>query len=722
MATKPNLLSIKARLIQVKLFALDRKHRPLAFLLAFAFIGSLVIAFSQAAVSTSDVEPEAGSSSLAGCTSRVSDTSASAGGAIQFGCTGSGPLALDNSGKTIPKNNYTPPANAIYMSPAGADKNSPSVEGNDTNNGTIGAPVRTINRAIALVDATTNKTTIVMRGGEYRDWNNFENKFLFQTKSLTLQAHPGESPWFNGADVIPSTDWSVSNNIWSRRWETPDFCNPGKYYLPVGNNEPPFSPNLTLAETWCGYGDSFKGSANVAGDPQSVFINDTKLAQVPSLSQLNSGSFYYDWFNKRMYIAQDPAGKKIEFSKRTQALVLSQGDYAIKGIGFKRYASGGLVPQGQTGNWTIGGAVYINSPRSSVVENTVFVDNSAIGLAYSQPKNNASKITNSVFAYNGYAGLHANGSRGGTNGGRDDFTILSNVFNANNDQSFDINCVGACGAANVKLNNMVGFVAKDNVIANAKLGGYGFWCDINCSDGVIVNNLVKNNAKVGIFYEISKDGTIASNVTVDNGQDGIAVGSANTNVYNNTVIFDRGKNPTGRGIYIFDDPRCAICWNDPGIGPDTRNIELVNNIVIARSGGELSVSQDSREETGKYATPETTTNTMASEFYDKFSHNAYHRTSTGANFYFWRYDNGVRTFDLKSTAVFTAATGWDTQSLDLTGSTIPYFIDLANGDYRLKTDSQPYINKGTAIPAEVATHLGVPANSVLPRGAINWPR
>ena len=687
-------------------------------MIAFIFIGTLVIAFSRAATPTVSMEAENVSNTLAGCINRTNSVvSASSGGAVRFGCSG-GPLALDNSGKTIPSNNYTPPPNAIYMSPAGTDKNSGSVDGNDANDGsTIDKPVKTINRAIALV--STTRTTIVMRGGEYRDWNYNGSATHFQSKSFTLQAFPQESPWFNGAGIIPATSWTMqSGGIYSMDWNTPDFCGTGQYYVAVEGGKPPFSPNLTSFQTQCAYGDSVKDSTTVAGDPQSVFINDTKLAQVPSLSQLTSGSFYYDWFNKKMYIAQDPANKKIELSKRTQALMLNQGDYAIKGIGFKRYASGGNG--GSSGNWTIGSAVFLNSPRSSIIENSVFTDNAYIGLGYSQPKNNASKITNSVFAKNGYAGVHANGSR--SSGGRDDFSIFGNVFNANNDQSFDIKCVGACGAANVKLNNMVGFVAKDNVVTNAVSGGYGFWCDINCSDGVIVSNLVKNNAKVGIFYEISKDGTIASNVVVDNGQAGIGVGSANTNVYNNTVIFDRARDPSSQGINIFDDERCAICWNDPGIGLDTRNIELVNNVVIARSGGELMLSQDSREVTGPYATPSTTTNTRASQFYDKFGYNAYHRTSTGAGFYFWRYDSGVKTFDLKSTAAFTAATGWDGQSLDLTGSTIPYFIDLVNGDYRLKTDSQPYVNIGAPIPEEVAAKLGVPPNSVLPRGAINWPR
>lgn len=696
------------------------KNRSLIFLLTFGFIGSLVIIFSQAATNSAVIEPEATSSQLQGCASRTAtDITASGQGAVRFGCA-SGPLALDNSGKTIPENNYEIPPNAIFMSPSGVDKNSNSVDGNDANDGSSkDKPVKTINRAIALVSTTRN--TIVMRGGEYRDWNYSGNTIQFQDKSFTLQAYPGESPWFNGADVV--TDWTSSgNNIWSKDWNTPDFCGTGLYYQSVEGGKTPFSPNLTSARTVCAYGDSVKGSTTVAGDPQNVFINDTKLAQVPSLAQVNANSFYYDWSAKKMYIGQNPVTNKVEVSKRTQALMLNAGDYAIKGIGFKRYASGGFgnVPGGPTGNWTISSTVFLNEPRSSIVENSVFVDNSYIGLGYSKPKNGGSKITNSVFAYNGYAGVHGNGSR--SSGGRDDFIIADSVLNANNDQRFDINCSGACGAANIKMNNMIGFTAKNNIITNGKDGAYGLWCDINCSDTVFVNNYVANNAKVGIFYEISKDGTIASNMVVDNGTDGIGVASANTNIYNNTVIFDRAKNVLARGINIFDDERCAVCWNDPGIGPDTRNVEFANNLVVARSGGELLVSIDSREATGLYATPSTTTNTKASEYYDVFDYNAYHRNSSGAKFYVWRLDSGVINFNITSTASFNSITGWDSHSLDLSGSTINYFEDLAGGDYRLKTNSQPYLNKGKPIPAEVANHLGIAAGSVIPRGAITWPR
>lgn len=727
-----NILDSIANKTPNSLKGLTTKHgRAVASVLVFAFIGSIVIAFSRAAVPTSTIEPEASSATLAGCVSKTTDATASEGGAVKFGCSGSGVLGLDNSGKTIPPHDYPePPAGtAIYISPAGPDKNSNSVDGNDANDGsTVNNPVKTINRAIALVKST-NKKTIVMRGGEYRDWHSTsDGKFIqYETASFILQAYKQESPWFNGADIV--SDWnSAGNNVWSHEnWNTPDFCSPGRYYTPIEGNKPPFyptwDPDVTVRSA-CGYADSLRNNTKVAGDPQSVFINDIKLTQVSSLSQVTANSFFYDWYTKKMYIGQNPSGKKVELAKRTQAFMLNKGldggQYAFKGIGFKRYASGG--GDGSPDNFTIMNTVFLNEPQKPmIIENSVFVDNSGAGLGFSRPKD--SKVTNSVFAYNGYAGLQGNGSRSAGNGARDDFTIETNVFNANNDQHFDVKCSQACGAANIKLNNMVGTIVKNNIAENAQSGAYGIWCDINCSEVNIVNNISKNNAKVGIFYEISRNGVIASNLAIDNGEDGIGVTSSNTKVYNNTVVFDRAKSSLARGIHIFDDSRASVCWyNNPGIGPDTRDVELANNVVYARSGGELSASIDNREAGGDTCPPSTTTNTKTSQFYNVFDYNAYHRTASDAAFYAWRYDNGTIDYGIRSTSAFTNATGWDSHSIDESGSTDTFFVDKANGDYSLKTNSQPYINKGKPIPSDVAAKLGIPANSVLPRGAISWPQ
>lgn len=442
-----------------------------------------------------------------------------------------------------------------------------------------------------------------------------------------------------------------------------------------------------------------------------MFINDVKLAQVPAKSQVTSGTFFYDWHGKKISIGQNPSGNKVELSRRTQALMLNKGSYSIKGIGFKRYASGGSGG----GNWTISSTVFANEPSYLNVENSVFVDNSYIGLGISKPQSNSSKITNSIFANNGYAGVHGNGSRAENANNpsiRNDLLVEGNVFNANNDQQFDIKCSAACGAANVKLNNMVGFTAKNNVVENAGPGAYGLWCDVHCIDTVLVNNLVQNNAKVGIFYEISRDAIIANNLVIDNGHDGIAVTSARVKVYNNTVLFDRAEDSKARGIHIFDDSRCSSCQNDAGIGPDTAGIELVNNIVVAKNGGELSVSIGNKQAGG--------TNTSASQFYDKFNYNAYHRTAPNAAFYVWRYDNGTVDYGIRSTVDFNSITGWDANSLDLSGSDDPFFVDKNNGDYRVRQNSQAY-NTGHALPSDVAQAIGFEAGQPISRGAISWP-
>ena len=686
-----------------------KKQRPIAFLLAFGFIGSLVIAFSQAAVTTSTVEPEANNSTITGCIGRISDTTASGNGAIRFGPTNINELGLDSCGKTIPSNNYTPPTNAIYMSPIGADKNSNSVDGNDANDGTIGAPVRTINRAIALVSATRN--TIVMRGGEYRDWNSNSTgtAIEYQKKSIILQAYPEESPWFNGSDIAPANTWtSDGSGRWRRPWSTPTFCG-GGYYTAV-NGLPPFSPNLTV-NTKCVYWDAVKGNPNVAGDPQMVFINGQKLIQTPNLSSVtaNSGSFYYDWANKTMYIGVDPNGKTVELTARPQALMLDQGSYSIKGIGFKRYGSGAF-PEGPT--FTSASAVYVNAPTKLTIENSVFTDNAGGTLSLSEPRNNSS-ITSSVIANNGGTGLGANGSR--SKGLRDDFRIEGNVFNANNQENFDMQCSAACGAANVKFANMVGFTTKNNIFENTKGRAVGFWCDVNCTDGVMVNNLVRNNGDRGIFYEISSKGIIASNLVINNNGHGISVYSATTKVYNNTVITDGAKQPLAMAYAIVDDERCknyggALCDKyDPGIGPDTSGVEFVNNIAVSLSDGLLVLVAETKPNVG--------TNTSVEEFFTKFNHNAYHRVSTGRLMYTWKPQEYIR-----SSAAFFSRTGWDQNAIDLAGGSEPFFVSMTGGDYRVRSSSPAY-NSGQPLPLEVANAIGVPASgSAVSRGAITWPR
>src|SRR5919107_643541 len=79
--------------------------------------------------------------------------------------------------------------------------------------------------------------------------------------------------------------------------------------------------------------------APIAGDPQMAFVNGVQLAQKPTLAEITSTSFFYDWTARRLYIATDPNGKTVELAVRPVAMVLGGSNTngnTLRGIGFRR--------------------------------------------------------------------------------------------------------------------------------------------------------------------------------------------------------------------------------------------------------------------------------------------------------------------------------------------------------------------------------------------------
>ena len=684
----------------------------------FAVVGTLILSFSRAASPTVSIEAENNLASLSSCANRISnDVTASGGGAVKFGCSGGNALGLDNSGKTIPQTNYSIPAGAIYMSPAGGDKNSNSVDGNDANDGTTkDKPVRTINRAVAL--ATGSRTTIIMRGGEYRDWYTGSSSIPGTiNKSLTIQAYPAESPWFNGTDIVNDNWASDGSGHWSRTWETPTFCG-GQYYT-SSNGLPPYTPQRRadgtkdplVVETNCMYEDAANDPAYpMAGNPQQAFINNERQLEVASLNQVVPGKFYYNWSTRQIYIGTDPSGKTIELSARPAAFILTGADtdsHALKGIGFKRYATNG----GE--RTSTGGVVYLT--RKTLIENSVFSENSTNGFSLSSPKN-GTVIRSSVVAFNGGTGMSANGSSK-TPGARNDFVIDGNVFNSNNWERGGLYCNRACGPSGIKLAHMVGFTTKNNVFENNFSRAPGFWCDLDCSDMITVNNIVRNNGGEGIFYEVSNKGIIANNLVYNNGGPGINIASANIKVYNNTVVDKYG--PYVEGIRIYDDqrtpPSATAVWpwynSAHDNGPNTSNIELVNNLIVGpddKNGARLVIITN-----GSDIGP---LNFTADKYMSVFNYNAYYRLNTGQNLYYYIATDAYKyVTDMQN----ISANKYEMNSFSV--EVVSPFVSRSGLDFRIKTDSLAFTNKGAPLPADVAAALGLPAGSVHNRGAITLP-
>ena len=415
----------------------------------------------------------------------------------------------------------------------------------------------------------------------------------------------------------------------------------------------------------------------MAGDPQMVFVDGRALHQVQSRSALTSETFYYDWAKKRIFLNASPEGKQVEITRRPVALVLTHATYRVLGLGFRKYASN------EYGN-TTASALRIAGARS-LVENSVFTENAALGLTYSNPQP-GSVVRRSVFAVNGYTALGAFG--GAEAGTRNDLTVEQNIFYANNAERFGTNCSTSCGAAAAKFAGMVGLTLRGNLVEQTRGAAAGLWCDLDCRDTTFVYNTVRNNpGGPAIVYEVSDRGIIAANVLTGSTY-GIAVASSNTKIYHNTLVGNV------QGINVYDDRRSVGVngWHD--VGPDTRNVEVVNNVV---SGAGYSLMASS----SRINAP--SPNTGGDEVLARVDHNAFHQSNGPSPiFTFWRTRHGKVTL-FRSQATFTAARGFERHGRWLTGSNDPLFEDQAGGDLRMRRR----VLAPAELPADVAAALWV---------------
>ena len=589
---------------------------------------------------------------------------------------------LDTGGNVLPTTRYPIPAGAVFMSPGG----------NDSHAGTATMPVMSLNRAVQLAP---DKGTIVLRGGEFRDWyrNAAGTSYGFITKSLTFQAYPGEKPWFNGTNPIAADRWAktAGRNAWSLTWSTPFFCD-GQYY------SRPMDQQLVKPNSGpCAHHDMTKDPANpLAVDPQMVWLDNVGLRQVTSLDKITASTFFYDWKARKIYIGVAPVGRKIELAARPVAMILSnKGDgFRILGVGFRKFATN------QFHNLT-SSAVYVGGSKMTI-DNSVFAENAAGALNFSNPRP-GSVVRRTVFAKNGYTALGASGTS--RTGQRNDLKVEGSVFYRNNAELFGTGCSTSCGQAAAKFAHMVGLTLTGNLVEGTRGSAGGLWCDLDCTDVKITYNTIRDNPGAGIFYEVSSRGTIAGNL-ITGGSYGIVVASATTKVYNNTLV------DNVQGINVYDDRRTRgrDGWDD--VGPDTRGVEVVNNVVSGRNYSLMGSSS-------RVNSPPP--NTGAEHLFSRIDSNAFHQ-SNGEHpiFVYWRTLAGQQT-SFRTRLAFVAFNGQERSGLWLTGSADPLFVDRARSDLRIRTTSRAFAT-AAAQPADVAAALGVPAvDAGRSRGAFARP-
>lgn len=256
--------------------------------------------------------------------------------------------------------------------------------------------------------------------------------------------------------------------------------------------------------------------------PEELFINDKRMLHVSSRGAVGSGKWHFDYGSDRIYIGDDPAGKRVETSVTEVAFKGQVNGVTVTGLVIEKYANPAQVgaidtrndPSGKTNgsNWFI---------ANNEVRNT-----HGVGIKAT----NGSKVTGNYVHHNGQMGMGGVG---------DGLLIENNEIAYNNAAGYEWGWEGG----GTKFANTRDLVVRDNYSHHN--AGPGLWTDINNLNTLYEGNRVMHNNGMGIFHEISYDAVIRNNYVEGNGSGhsawlwgaGIIVAaSPNVEVYGNEVV------------------------------------------------------------------------------------------------------------------------------------------------------------------------------------------
>ncbi len=514
--------------------------------------------------------------------------------------------------------------------------------GSDSAPGTEAAPFETIGHAI---DVAPPNSTIVIRGGTYREP---ESQFF---KPLTLQPYPQEQVWLKGSLVV--TGWVADGPRWRKDGWTWEFDQ---------NSYPP---------------DATEPGFPHAGKPDMVFVDGDPLAQVGSVGEVGSGEFFVDYGADRLYIGSNPAGRLVEAAAHPRALRANTGaaGTVIRGLGVMHYAGGRYE-----------GALQCDN-SATLFENNTVAWNAGKGTAIYNSTGAA--VRGNTFLYNGQMGLAAWRADG--------LIVEQNRFAANNQERF-IQGGDVAEAAGSKLTEIEVLVVRDNIFEENL--ATGLWLDVSILDATVAGNVARNNARIGLFFEISSSAVIASNVCTGNGTGILVSNAADVDVYNNTLVGN------AEHLAVIDDSRVN---GDPLITYVTDDVVIKNNILSDGDGGQEAFvfARDYNSSPIK----------DADDMIDAMDHNAYHRSVAAVPaslFEWWRGTTRLLFSDLDA---FRQSTGEEPDGQEFDDVVPdPFFVDVAAGNYRLRTTSLA-IGAGDALPQGVADAIGVATGGAVDLGA-----
>ena len=291
-----------------------------------------------------------------------------------------------------------------------------------------------------------------------------------------------------------------------------------------------------------------------------VFLDDRSLWQVGSLGELSAGEFFWDYGANKIYLADDPSGRKLEVSV-TPAGISGGPGVELRNLVVEKFGNGvqtGAISA--SSDWLIvdvearlnhGGGIHMGP--GTVVRSSFIHHNGQLGIHGGQPSCAKAKglvLADSELSYNNAAGYNYGWEGGAT-----------------------------------KWTNTDGLIARNNYVHDNY--GSGLWTDGPNINVLFEGNRVEDNDSSGIVHELGYAAVIRDNLVKGNGFQhpiqgdvwgaGIRIDqSRDVEVYANTV---EGNNA---GITATQEPAGDQC----GFGSDAEvaNLYVHDNTVVQPVG------------------------------------------------------------------------------------------------------------------------------------------
>lgn len=296
--------------------------------------------------------------------------------------------------------------------------------------------------------------------------------------------------------------------------------------------------------------------------PEDVFYDETPLRAVASLLNLTTGTFYFDYGANRIYIKDTPVGHVVQTSVTASAFAGSATGVLVRNLVIEKYASAVQASA------ILGGSDW-------EFERCEIRHHHGIGIRLATNRT----IHRCKIHHNGQLGFGGSG---------DDSVIEENEISYNN--FANVNDYWEAGGSKITFSS--GVICRSNWVHHNS--GPGIWYDIENIGSVIEGNLVEDNFRTGIFYEISYSALIRFNTVRRNGTgkmfpfwvEGAGIGvttSENVEVYGNTL------EDNWQQIAVIHDHRDAYVLT----GISVHDNVIINTHHIADGGGRSGVHDTS---------------------------------------------------------------------------------------------------------------------------------